>query len=114
MATQIIILEQTDNNRFNVAFWLTVPVARQPFYANATATSRYKDASAAEVAAIQAGQIVEQVGDFAYLSVATLANVRTALQSEWTSRQTALNNLNPWVRYGSTWDGAAWTTNGVA
>ena len=110
---QIIVLERTDNNRFTVAFWLDVPVARRPFYADATATSAYKQASAAEITAIQTGAVKEQTGDFSFPGALTIANIQALLIAEFTARQLAVNNFNPWNRYGTNFDGTVWTVAGV-
>jgi hypothetical protein len=114
MAKQIIILERTDNNRFTVAFWLSVPTARQPFYADATLTSAYKQASAPEISAIQSGAIVEQTVDMAFLQGTSLTAVKALLVTEFTARQAAVTAWNPWDRYGSFYDGSAWTAGGVS
>ncbi len=114
MAKQIIILDRPDVNRFTVAFWLAVPVARQAFYANATATSAYKQASAGELSTIQSGAVVEQTGDFSYTAVSTLATVQAALVIEFNARQAAISAFNPWNRYGSFYDGTSWTAAGAA
>jgi hypothetical protein len=114
MAKQIIVLEQTAANRFNIAFWLAVPAARQAFYANPSAVSAFKTASAGELSAIQSGAVVEQVGEFSYPAGMGLAAIQSALQAEWTARQAAVTALNSWNRYGTSWDGASWTAGGVA
>ena len=114
MAKQIIVLDRTDTNTFNVAFWLAVPTTRQPFYANSAATSTYKSASAAELTAIQSGAVVEQVDNFAFIASQTIASIMSFLQTEFTARQLVITNANPWNRYGSFFDGATWTAGGVA
>ena len=113
MATQVIVLETTPKGRLRAAFWLSVPVARQPFYADAGKKSEYKSASAGELSAITSGAIVEQVGEFVVCGM-TNAQIRTMLQAEFTARQNAVNAYNPWTRYGTLWDGTTWTAGGVA
>jgi hypothetical protein len=114
MAKQIIILERPDVNRFTACFWLAVPVARQPIYVNAGATSSYKQASAGEITALQSGAVVEQTADMVFLATTTLAQIKTALIAEHAQRQAALDAANPWDRYGTFYDGTSWTTGGVA
>ena len=113
MASQIIVLESTPKGRMRAAFWLSVPVARQSFYADATKKSEYKNASAGELSAITSGAVTEQVGEFVVTGMAN-AQIRTMLQAEFSARQSAVNAYNPWVRYGTTWDGTTWTSGGVA
>lgn len=114
MTKRIIILERQGNQSFSVAFWLDVPVARQPFYANASATSRYKDALAAEITAIQSGAIKEVVDNVSADVITNLAGIKTQLQAIYTAKQAAINALNNWDRYGSFFDGTSWTAGGVA
>ena len=63
---KIIILENlgTDRIAYRVCLWGVVPVARQPFYADATKESAYRDASADELAALRSGAVVEHVETF--------------------------------------------------
>ena len=111
MARQIIILETTDKGRLRAAFWLAVPAARQPFYANGTTV--YKDATALELGALQSGAVTEQTGVFTIAGLSN-AQIRTLLQGEFASRQSAVNAYNPWARFGTSWDGTTWTNGGVA
>lgn len=113
MAKQIIILERPDVNRFTAIFWLSVPSARQAFYANAAATSAYKLADAGELAAIRSGAIVEQTEDVSFIAGTTQTQIRAALVTKFTTRQAAVDALNPWDKYGSFYDGSAWTAGGV-
>jgi len=114
MAKQIIILERPDVNRFSVAYWLQVPVARQAFYANAAATSHYIGISAPELSDLRAGVFVEQTQDISFLSAATIGQCQAQLVTEFAARQSAITNFNQWNRYGSFYDGASWTAGGVA
>jgi len=112
MAKQIVVLETTAKNRLRVAFWLSVPVARQPFYADSNKKSRYKDATAGELSAITSGAVAEQVGEFTVDGL-TITQVRALLSAEFTKRQNDINTYNPWSRYGTSWDGTTWTSGGV-
>ncbi len=117
MAKQIIILERVDepsDNSFNVAFWLTIPAARIAAYANATATSQFKQVSAPELAAIQAGQIVEVVEKASFIAGTGIPAIQAALIARFNTLQAAATSRNPWVRYGTTWDGSAWVAGGTA
>lgn len=113
MARKIIILDRTDipsDLNFNVAFWADVPVARQSFYANPTATSQVKNATAGELSAIQGGTIKEQVKKFNFPANTPIATIQAALIAEFNTFQTYINSYNPWVRYGTYWDGTSWTS----
>jgi len=116
MAKKIIILERLDepsDYNFNVLFWLDVPAERQRFFANPAATSAYKDATPEEIAAIQNGQIKEVVQKCSYLAGTTIAAIIADLQAKYSANQAALNSHNPWVRYGTYWDGSSWTQQGT-
>lgn len=117
MARKIIILDRTglpSDQNYRVAFWLDVPAARQPFYADATATSVVKGATQAEIDAIKAGQIVEEVVEVPALAGATQTQLLNALIARYNARQAEFTARNPWARYGSYWDGTGWTAVTVA
>jgi hypothetical protein len=115
MARKIIILEQIGEPAdYRVAFWLDVPAARQSFYANPTASSAVIGATAPEIAAIRAGQVKEVVRAFPRDNGVTNAQLRVALESAHTQLQARLVADNIWNRYGTSWDGAAWTAVTVA
>ena len=111
---RVIILEQEDPRTFRYALWADVPVARQPFYANPTATSAWENALAADLTALQSGQVVERVDKLGIPSGGTLAQARSILQANWQFYQDRITADNPWQRYGSTWDGTTWTVAGVS
>jgi hypothetical protein len=122
MARQIIVLERIDPdnagiNRFRVAYWLTVPAARQSFYANAAAVSAVKDGSVtqAETDALRNGSVLEQIVDFQAQPGRTLAQVQSDLVADYARVQAALNaNAGLYQRYGSYYDGTAWTVKNIA
>jgi len=123
MARQIIILENqipgrgaTDPISYRYAFWLSVPTARQPFVANATAASNVKDATAGELSAIQSGAIKELVGVFSAAPGTTIGQLESYLAAQFAAAQSAFNSSsqNPWDHYGTTWDGTTWTLVTVA
>jgi hypothetical protein len=122
VARQIIVLERVDPdnvgiNRFRVAFWLAVPLARQAFYANAAAVSAVRDGSVtqAETDALRNGAVVEQVIDFQAQPGRSLVQVEADLVTAYNAAQQALNsNVGLFQRYGSFYDGASWTVKNIA
>jgi len=122
MAKKIIILERENypsDLDYRVAFWLTVPTARQPFYANAEATSTYKDATDEELAAIRSGAIKEVVLSQHFeatqdAKATTVADIKTQLIKRYQALQAALDKRNDWNQYGTCYDGDKWTNAGVA
>lgn len=113
MARRIIILDQTDAQTWRWAMWADVPAARQSFYANASATSAVKDATAGELSSIQTGAIAERVGQSAFPGM-TVTNVQTALIAAFNAFQAEITNANLWSRYGTSWDGTTWTPKAVS
>lgn len=105
----VIILDRdTNDNEFSYVLWADVPVARQPFYANANAKSAWAGATTADNTALQNGSVVEQSGAQRVPVGATTAQMQAFLQQRWTDYQAAITAANPWQRYGSTWDGTTW------
>lgn len=116
MAKKIIILNRTDipsDLNFNVCFWADVPAARQPFYANPTATSQYKEATAGELSALQSGAVVEKVQKFNFAAGTPIATIQSTLISAFNQYQDFINGYNEWNRYGTSWDGSTWSAGGV-
>lgn len=118
MAQTIIILDQdglpSDLN-YRVAFWLDVPAARQRFYANAAAVSAFADASAGELAAIKAGQIVEIVETIPRPIDTLMPAVKQAARDRLAALQAELNKDNRFNRYGTRWTQAGgWADATVA
>lgn len=117
MATvkKVIILERSPERlEFRYALWGDVPAARQEFFADPARESVYKDASAAEITALQNGSVAERVGIAAYPAGTAIAVIQTELANLWTAFQAELNVAtnsaqNPYQRYGTTWDGTTWT-----
>lgn len=117
MAKQIIILERVNepsDNSFRVGFWASVPAARIAAYANANAVSAFKNASAPEIAAIQAGQVVEMVFTASYPAGTALAFMTADLISQFNAYQASITAKNPSQRYGTFYDGTSWTNAGTA
>lgn len=117
MARKIIILERVNmpsDQDFRVAFWLDVPVARQTFYASASATSQVKGITGPELAALQTGAVVEEIVLVQGKSTLTQGELLAALIARYNARQAEFTARNPWARYGSSWDGSTWTPVTVA
>ncbi|GAC1700095.1 MAG: hypothetical protein NVS9B4_00850 [Candidatus Acidiferrum sp.] len=127
MARQIIILENhtpgagpTEPQIYKYLFWLNVPVGRQPYFANAAATSAANKgpnaATAAELLAIQNGAVKEVIETINVAPGTSIAQIQAILTSALTAAQSALSSpsANPWVHYGSSHDGSIWTINTVA
>lgn len=115
----IIVLERDreNPNLYTYSLWADVPVARRPFYAvewGATRVSAWKDALAADNTNLQTGAVVEAVQTLQVPSGATLAQIQSFLQSRWTAYQNLVTTLNPWQRYGTTWDGTTWVNGGAS
>ena len=114
MAKRVIILDQLDTRTYRYALWADVPPPRQPFYAKPGAVSVWTGASAAENAALASGAIVEHVDQFNVPAGTPIADVRALLQTQWQGFQDRITADNPWVRYGTFWDGVTWTPGGVS
>jgi len=112
---RIIILDKLpEANRYRYALWADVPPARQAFYAAPERASAWIGASAGDNAALAAGQVVERVDIISVAAGSTLAGIQAELQATWQKFQDEINNQNPWIRYGTTWDGSTWAVGGVA
>lgn len=117
MARKIIILDRVNlpsDQDYRVAFWLDVAPSRQTFYANASAVSAVKDATQAEVDAIKAGAVVEEIVQVPARAGLGQSALLAALATRYNDRQAEFTARNPWARYGSYWDGSAWTAVTVA
>lgn len=110
---RVIILEQEDTRIFRYALWADAPAARQSFFADASRTSVWKQANAADNLALQNGSVIERTDKLVMPAGSTIAQARQALQDVWQQFQNGVTNDNPWVRYGSTWDGTTWVAGGV-
>ena len=107
----IIVLDQPagNPNSYNVVFWADVPTARQPFYANSNAKSAWAGATATDNQNLQNGSVSEFVLTHQMPAGTPLAQIETYLQGQWQNYQNNITNYNPWVHYGSMWDGTTWT-----
>lgn len=117
MAKKIIILERINepsDNDFKYVLWATVPVGRESFYTNINAKSEYKAATAEELQDIKDGKVIERSGLISKTESVTFANIKNDLEKLFKDFQDEINNKKPFLRYGTFWDGTAWTSGGVA
>lgn len=115
MARKIIITTRQDAANYfevNYLFWLDVPSARQTFYASAIKTTSAPNATAGETTALQSGAVTELAGKTSFASGTTPAQVAATLVTKFNAAQTALNALNDYSYYGSSWDGTTWILTG--
>ena len=106
MTQAITILHQTgmpSDLNYRVAFWLDVPAARQPFYANPAATSALVGISAEDLAAIRSGAIHEVVEVIPRPAGTPLASVKQAARDRLPALQAEFNRDNRFNRYGTRW-----------
>jgi hypothetical protein len=113
MAKQIIIVSSEDMH-FECVFWAAVPTARQPFYANPNARSRYTGATQGEIDALKAGAVVEKSVSYDFAPNTTAQAMMDNAQADFTAYQAEIDAHNPWALAGSYYDGATWTFTGVA
>ena len=115
MARTIFLLDRVaESGDCRVVFWLDVQASRQRFYANTAATSAFLDATQPEIDAIKAGTVIEVVERANRPSGQGLPALRNALEARRAELQAALDTNNVWHRYGSFFDGTAWTVVTVA
>lgn len=118
MARKIIILEKLEapagEPRYRYALWADVPSTRWPFFADASKTSPVKDITSQELSDLRAGKFLEKVDDARWDSARTIAQIQAALQAAHAAYQADVTAYNPFVRYGTFWDGTTWTAGGVA
>jgi hypothetical protein len=106
--------DPSDPNTWSAALWADVPAARQTYYVNSTAKSAWSGATTTDNTNLQSGVMVEKVISQRVPPGTSIAQIEMFLQNQWSAFQSEINNYNPWVHYGSTWDGNTWTvlTNG--
>ena len=112
----IVVLERTNLNPPTIRYLLRadVPVARQPYYADAEKVSAYLNTPAGDLTALRAGEVTERV-DEVNVGTATVAQIQTHLVGAQAAFQAHVNSQasNPWRYYGTSWNGTAWTVAGV-
>lgn len=126
-ARLIVILKravQPDGHpRFDYVLRADVPVARQPFVADAIAAapilyfSPFRPISPdtdPDAAGIASGAIMETFGSLIVDPALTLAEVQGILQRLQLDFQTATTADKTYLRYGSFFNGTAWTGQGAS
>ena len=113
MAKQIVIIETNTadggSNTVRAVFWFAVPVARRVPRPDITA-SAYKDATAAEMTALQDGSVLEEVKLQGFPASQTGATIKATLVQQYTDRATYLATLPFKLQfYGVFYDGAVWS-----
>ena len=117
ISKRIIVLEHYHNApiAFRYVMWADVPVARQPFYANANKVSEWKGASAADNLALQNGSVYEIVDTVSFPVGTTVNQAKTVMQARWQLFQDEITTKNIWGNYGMFMDTTnTWTNGGVA
>jgi hypothetical protein len=117
VADKRVIVLTHEGDRFRVVLWAAVPAERQPFYAamqpQGTWNSAYPDADTTEQAKLHSGELAEKVEIYSRQG-ANNAQAQADLEDLWQGFQNEVTSRNPWNRYGTFWDGTAWTQGGVA
>lgn len=114
MAKQVIVLETTTQDggliSLRVAFWLPITAGQEaPLSALSATPSAWKSAATDEIAALQAGTVVEEVRVFLFAQSVAVADIRKLIQTAYSDRVAYLAALPPKGKYyGSYFDGTAW------
>lgn len=112
---RVVLLDKLGPQAFRFLYWADVPVARRPFYAKPVGTvSVWTGALSTDNDNLISGSVVERVDDVHVPVGTTIAEVQLSLQNGWQDFQDLVTSGNPWVRYGTTWDGTIWVVGGVA
>ncbi len=107
---KIIVLQKNpERQSYDVAYWLDVPANKQAFYADPNKTSAYKNISAPDLAALRAGEFVEHVHAYSWTGTKNLATIQAELQAQHAVFQSQLTSSDTYTRFGTRWDGSAWT-----
>lgn len=112
MAKQIIALEKNLDQvgfvNIRVAFWLPVASGRE--VPRPGASSAYRSISTAELDALKAGTIIEEVYLENYPPAMSTTAIKADLLSRYGIRATAILNLpDPNQYYGIFYDGSVWS-----
>jgi hypothetical protein len=105
----VIFLAATSDGDWQAALWADVPASRQTFYADPSAKSVWSGATTTDNTNLQTGVMVEKVITQRVPPGTGIPAIEQFLQNQWTAYQASVNSFNPWVHYGSTWDGTTWT-----
>ena len=114
MAKKIIILNRlrSGDESYNYVLWADVPSGRESAYADAGKTSAYKGTTADELTALQTGTVVERTGTLVY-HVDEATQLQPDLENLYTQFQAEIDAANPTEKYGTFFDGTAWTDAGT-
>lgn len=105
MAKQIIVLQQNSNGTdVNIQAVMWYPITSGAQQQNG---SQWSGASAAEIAAIQSGAVLEEVRNFAFPVGTPAAAIKAVLQQAWTDRNAHIAGIGPNVYYGIYYDPTA-------
>lgn len=115
---RVLFLEKlrSDRTAWRYLMWANVPTAIIPLFANPQARSAYKSISAADLAMLQRGAVLERVAEFTAEDPSmTLGAIRNEMEAAWAAFQAEVTSLsNIYNRYGQYWDGSSWVTSPVA
>jgi hypothetical protein len=115
MAKQIIIMtKHAEFAQYRVAYWVPVPVERQPFYVSPTKVSEWKGASSLENQDLQTGAVVEIVETVSVPEGASVAEMQAVVLDRYNVLVAEITTKNQWGRYGTYYDGSSWTLGGVS
>ena len=125
MARKIIVLERPDKGHsgrgieVRVAFWLDVPVSRQPYVTDRQAGVSAVDmgpdrATTAELTALDNGNVTEIVEMVRFPPGTAVPTIKTGLIARYNELQAQVNSDNEIANYGTSWDGTIWTNKVIA
>ena len=110
MANQIIVLGSTVNSvmlTVNVVLWYPITSGQKA----TSGVSAWPNASTAENAAIQNGNIVEEVNAFQFPVGTSAAVIEAYLLQYWTNRNTQIGGIGPGLYQNFGYNGIAWVAN---
>lgn len=98
---------------YQLAFWYDVPASRQVFYATPSKKSAWLGATTQDNTNLQNGSVYEEVVTYSPDGSQNLAQLEAGAQALWTQRNAIFQANNPWVNYGSTFDGTSWVITNI-
>jgi hypothetical protein len=106
MASQAIYLSR-EGDQQRVAFWLDVPAALQPAFANPDTGSAFQGAAPAEVEALRLGTVREIVESYSSVGL-TQTDTDARYVARAAQLQAELNATPMWAAYGRRFNGSTW------
>lgn len=92
----------------SVVFWF--PVTAGDELPQSGRDSSYAGASAAELAALRTGTVIEETKGFTVPASLPGASIKSLLESAYADRKAYLDGLaSPGEYYGTSWDGTSWS-----